>query len=60
MNLRSIPCPNCKRKGLHHPDEPHAYGWKDCTKAVCRFCGKRFTIKEKQHERQIENKSPQD
>ena len=37
-----IPCPICKRKGLHNPAHPHAYGWKDHGIVVCRWCNKRF------------------
>lgn len=43
-DLRKKPCPNCKRKGLHYSDHPHAFGYKDYDKAECRFCGKRFII----------------
>jgi hypothetical protein len=42
MNLRGIPCPKCKRKGLSYADHPHAYGYKDYDKAYCRFCHARF------------------
>ena len=46
-DLRSVPCPKCGKKGLHHPDHPHARGWKIYEKAVCRFCKAKFVIKEK-------------
>ena len=36
------PCPACGRKGLHYADHPHAAGWKDYSRLVCRFCDKRF------------------
>lgn len=36
--LRKKPCPKCHRKGLHHPMHPHAFGWKDYERVVCRFC----------------------
>jgi len=34
---------------LHYPDHPHARGFKDYDRLVCRFCKTRFkiTIKEK-------------
>ena len=38
MNFRGIPCPACKRKGLKHPDHPHAQGRKVLTRVACRFC----------------------
>jgi hypothetical protein len=42
MNLYGIPCPQCKRKGLHYCSHPHAFGWKDYDHAECRFCHGRF------------------
>jgi hypothetical protein len=39
---RKIPCPICKRRGLHYSDHPHAHGYKDYGVVVCRFCHKRF------------------
>lgn len=44
MDLRKRPCPKCGRKGLHHPMHAHAYGFKEYTKAECRFCGARFKL----------------
>ena len=44
MNIGSIPCPNCKRKGLHHPDHAHAFGYKERDKARCRFCNATFRV----------------
>ena len=41
-NLRSSPCPKCDRKGLHYADHPHAFGYKDYDRSVCRFCKARF------------------
>ena len=46
MNFKGIKCPKCGRKGLHHPDHTHAYGWKEYSKAVCRFCNARFNVRE--------------
>lgn len=42
------PCPKCGKKGLHYASHPHAQGWKDYERAVCRYCGERFKIKEMQ------------
>ena len=39
-------CPKCNRRGLHYADHPHAQGWKDYGRVVCRFCGARFSVKE--------------
>jgi len=47
MKLKGIPCPKCGRKGLHHPDHPHAFGFKEYGKARCRFCYARFNLKER-------------
>jgi len=38
MNFRGIPCPVCTRKGLKHPDHPHAQGHKEYSRVKCRFC----------------------
>ena len=46
MKFKGIKCPKCGRKGLHHPDHAHAYGWKEYSKAECRFCHARFRVKE--------------
>jgi DNA-directed RNA polymerase subunit RPC12/RpoP len=45
MKLMGIACPNCGKKTLSHPMHPHAYGWKETDKIVCRSCGSRFKIK---------------
>jgi hypothetical protein len=42
MKLQNFPCPNCNKKGLHFADHPHAFGYKDFDKVVCRFCHTRF------------------
>ena len=47
INLKGRPCPKCNRKGLHFADHPHAFGWKDYDRVVCRFCKERFKIKER-------------
>jgi hypothetical protein len=44
-DLRKLPCPSCQRKGLHFDDHPHAFGWKDYNRVVCRFCGVGFKPK---------------
>ena len=50
--LKGKPCPKCGRKGLHLAAHPHAYGWKDSSRATCRFCGttfrKRLTVPEQE------------
>lgn len=45
-SLKGIKCPTCGRKGLHFVPHPHAFGYKDYDRAECRFCHKRFKIKE--------------
>lgn len=47
MTLRGIKCPACGKKGLHYANHPHAQGYKDISAAVCRFCGKRFKLTER-------------
>ena len=46
IDLREMRCPKCKRKGLHHPGHPHAFGYKDYERAECRFCKARFKMRE--------------
>jgi predicted nucleic-acid-binding Zn-ribbon protein len=43
-------CPKCGKKGLRYADHPHAQGWKDYNRAVCRFCGATFRVKEGESE----------
>lgn len=38
-------CPKCKRKGLRYASHPHAQGWRDYERAVCRFCHARFRLR---------------
>lgn len=54
MNLKQTPCPKCNRKGLHYANHPHAQGWKDYSKAECRFCGERFKLTFATDKRQAE------
>lgn len=42
-----VPCPSCRRKGVGFADHPHAFGYKDYTRARCRYCGKIFRIKDR-------------
>jgi hypothetical protein len=42
MKFKSIKCPKCERKGLHHPEHAHAQGWKEYSEIKCRFCKTRF------------------
>ncbi len=44
MDLHKIPCPTCKRKGLHYAPHPHVFrpGWKDYSTVICRFCKTRY------------------
>ncbi len=44
--LRRVPCPECGKKGLHYAMHPHAFGWKDYGRIVCRFCSATFKRKE--------------
>jgi hypothetical protein len=39
-----VPCPECKRKGCGYAPHPHAHGYKDYTRARCRYCGHTFKI----------------
>lgn len=39
-------CPKCGKRGVGYASHPHAYGWKDYSRASCRYCGARFTVKE--------------
>ena len=47
-NLQSgrVVCPACGRKGLGYAPHPHAYGWKDYSRASCRYCHKQFKKRE--------------
>jgi hypothetical protein len=38
-------CPACKRKGVGYAPHAHAFGWKDRSRAQCRYCRKRFKLK---------------
>lgn len=38
LALRGVPCPNCKRRDLHHPKLPQGNGT-DTSQVRCRFCG---------------------
>ena len=42
-----VPCPKCGRKGVGYASHPHAYGWKDYSKAECRYCMAIFKLKAK-------------
>lgn len=35
-------CPKCGRKGVGYAGHPHAFGWKDYTRATCRYCKASF------------------
>lgn len=43
-------CPACKRKGLHFSDHPHFLSVKDYGSVTCRFCHKRFKIRNRINE----------
>ena len=45
MRLAGKACPKCGKKTLSHPDHPHAFGWKQTGKIVCRSCKARFKAK---------------
>jgi len=38
-------CKKCGRKGLHHPNHPHAFGMKQYDRLICRFCGARYKLR---------------
>lgn len=42
-----VKCPSCGRKGLGYAPHPHAFGYKDYSKAQCRYCHATFTKKTK-------------
>lgn len=35
-------CPKCGKKGVGYAPHPHAFGYKDRDRAVCRYCNARF------------------
>ena len=35
-------CPTCHRRGVGYAAHPHAFGYKDYSRLVCRFCGARW------------------
>lgn len=39
-----VECPACGRKGVGYAPHPHAFGYKDYTKARCRYCHKTFEV----------------
>lgn len=48
MNIKYRKCPRCGGC-LAYPDHPHAFGYKDTTRVVCRrrkTCGKRYKTHE--------------
>jgi hypothetical protein len=60
MNAMMIPdtvrkghgkCPACGKKGLKIANHPPAYGHKDTSRFICRYCQKVFKMKEKQEDR---------
>lgn len=42
MKLKGFRCPECGKKGLHHPMRAQGYKYEDYGKVQCRFCKKRF------------------
>lgn len=38
-------CPKCHRRGVGFAPHPHAYGYKDRGRLICRFCRARFTVR---------------
>ena len=40
-------CPKCDCKGLGYANHAHAFGYKDHTRASCRYCNAVFSIKPK-------------
>lgn len=39
------PCPKCSKKGVGYAAHPHAFGYKDYSRASCRYCGATFVLK---------------
>jgi hypothetical protein len=37
-------CPKCSRKGVGYAPHADAFGWKDYSRARCRYCSARFKI----------------
>lgn len=35
-------CPKCGRKGVGYANHPHAFGYKDTDRAMCRYCNAMF------------------
>lgn len=50
-----VKCPACARKGVGFAGHPHAFGYKDYSKATCRYCRKTFKIQERT---QVSNAAP--
>lgn len=46
LQSRRQPCPKCGRKGVGYASHPHAFGYKEYSKADCRYCGARFMMAE--------------
>ena len=45
--LRSgrLPCAKCGKKGVGFASHPHAQGFKNYSRAKCRYCGAAYTVK---------------
>lgn len=42
-----LKCPKCGRRGVGYANHPHAFGYKDYSRAKCRYCATYFKIKSK-------------
>jgi hypothetical protein len=41
-----VVCPKCGGKGVGYAPHAHAFGWKDYSRARCRYCKARFKVRE--------------
>jgi len=41
-----VVCLNCGKKGVGYARHPHAYGYKDYSRATCRYCQARFKVRD--------------
>lgn len=39
-----VKCPKCGKKGVGYAPHPHAFGYKEYSRAVCRYCRSRFKV----------------
>ena len=40
-----VVCLKCGKRGVGYSSHPHAYGYKDYSRATCRYCQARFAVR---------------